>query len=79
MVGFNTKVPGRHAGELFEEKDSFVGYWGKVNKAPGKLISEVNGSAAVSVYEYLSGKVVEPGKDGFGYRSLFERFREKKK
>jgi hypothetical protein len=77
-IGYNTKVPGRHAGELYEEKDAFVGYWGAGQKSPVKLISEVNGSSAVTIYEYLSGKQVEIGKDGFGYRSLFERARKKK-
>ena len=28
-IGFNTKVPGRHAGEAYLEKDAFIGFWGE--------------------------------------------------
>jgi hypothetical protein len=77
-IGYNTKVPGRHAGELYDEKDAFVGFWGGAQKSAVKLISEVNGSIAATVYEHLSDSEVQRGKNGFGFRSLFERARKKK-
>lgn len=75
-VGYNSKVPGRHAGELFHEKDSLVAVWGKPFKAKEKIISEENGATAVTMYEYLSGKKTQAHKDGFGYHSLFRHHEE---
>jgi hypothetical protein len=72
-IGYNSKVPGRHAGEHFHEKDAFVGAWGAplaVGAARPRLRSAVNGSVAQLVYEYLAGARTQPGVDGFGYPSL---------
>ncbi len=76
-VGYNTKVPGRHAGEDFHEKDAFVGIWGEVlmrrKFSKGKTLpdSVVNGSTATTIYHYLTGR--EPtGTDGFGFPSLLK-------
>lgn len=75
-IGYNSKVPGRHAGELFHEKDSLVAVWGTMFHPTEKIISEENGSIAVTMYEYLSGKKTTPHKDGFGYHSMFKYLEE---
>lgn len=67
--GYNTTVPGRHAGESFHEKDAFVGFWGNQISPAIKVKSFVNGSVPVTLYEYINGKVDEK-KDGFGYQSV---------
>lgn len=74
-IAYNSKVPGRHAGEHFHEKDAFVGAWGTPVAAAAegpRLRSAVNGSVAQLVYEYLAGERTGPGVDGFGYPSLAE-------
>ena len=74
-VGYNSLVPGRHAGESFHEKNAFVGLWGAAltsrREAPA-LRSAVNGSVPMAIYEYLSGERVQQGVDGWGYPSLGE-------
>ncbi len=55
-VGFNTKVPGRHAGEHYHEKDAFVGFWGAKLSPKNRMESVVNGSIAPSLYEWLKPK-----------------------
>lgn len=73
-IGYNTIVPGRHAGEHFHEKDAFVGLWGApvAQLLPsGRPRSAVNGSLPMALYEYLSGGVAREGQDGWGYPSLF--------
>jgi hypothetical protein len=78
-VGYNSQVPGRHAGEHFHEKDAFVGAWGEpVAQAAGRLRSAVNGSVAQLVYEYLTGARTGPGVDGFGYPSLADELLERR-
>ncbi|CAH0533095.1 hypothetical protein VST7929_00948 [Vibrio stylophorae] len=72
-IGFNTKVPGRHAGEHYLEKDAFLGFWG----APlGNAIQPIgiaeNGSLAPTLYEYLTGECVQVGKHHWGYPSLLQ-------
>lgn len=70
-VAYNSKVPGRHAGEAFHEKDAFVGLWGEpVRSARLAPRSAVNGSVAVTIYEYLTGEAAAEGHDGWGYPSL---------
>ena len=69
-VGYNTKVPGRHAGEFFHEKDAFVGFWGDAIVARERPRTAVNGVVAVVLYEWLVGRRVTFGEDGWGYRSL---------
>nr|WP_241905168.1 alkaline phosphatase family protein [Enterovibrio norvegicus] len=71
-VGYNTKVPGRHAGEHFHEKDAFIGFWGTPVTNDKRIPTAVNGSLAPTLYEYLSGKPVKVGEDGWGFPSLLE-------
>ncbi|MCE7609989.1 nucleotide pyrophosphatase, partial [Vibrio fluvialis] len=73
-IGYNTKVPGRHAGESYLEKDAFLGFWGApvgANKKP--LLSEANGSLAPTLFEYLTGEPVVPGQNGWGFPSLLNK------
>lgn len=73
-IGFNTKVPGRHAGEDYLEKDAFLGFWGApigVNSTP--LIIEENGSLAPTLFEYLTGETVISGENGWGFPSLLDK------
>ncbi|MEC4726106.1 alkaline phosphatase family protein [Shewanella sp. D64] len=73
-IGFNTKVPGRHAGEDYLEKDAFIGFWGApIGDAVTPLTIEENGSLAPTIYEFLTGEAVVPGKNGWGYPSLLEK------
>lgn len=78
-VAYNSKVPGRHAGELFHEKDAFVGVWGEPVKGKVKIQSEVNGSIPIVIYEWLSGrKISEPSyikfhQKGWGYDSFYDK------
>ncbi len=73
-VGYNTKVPGRHAGESYLEKDAFLGFWGKpIGPNAMALQSEQNGSLAPTLYEYLTGESIEAGHDGWGYPSLLNK------
>ncbi len=72
-IGYNSRVPGRHAGELFHEKDAFVGAWGGALAAARgreRLPAAVNGSLPMLVYEYLSGRAAAPGRDGWGHPRL---------
>ena len=73
-IGYNTKVPGRHAGEDYLEKDAFIGFWGSPigeNSQPLKI--ESNGSLAPTLFEYLTGEAVVEGENGWGYPSLIEK------
>ncbi len=69
-IGYNSKVPGRHAGEFFHEKDAFVGFWGEPVIARKRPRTAVVGSVAVVLYEWLADARVTPGVDGWGYPSL---------
>jgi len=69
-VGYNTRVPGRHAGEHFHEKDAFVGVWGKPIKGSHLIGSQVNGSSPTTIYEWISGSKTQKGVDGWGFDSL---------
>lgn len=69
-VGFNSIVPGRHAGELFHEKDAFLAVWGTPVKLSQKIRSRQITSSAPTLYEYLSGKKAIAGEDGWGDESL---------
>ena len=73
-MGFNTKVPGRHAGESYFEKDAFIGFWGTpIGDNPVPLNIEENGSLAPTIYEFLTGEHVEVGVNGWGYPSLMNK------
>ena len=72
-IGYNTKVPGRHAGESLHEKNAFVGAWGAPlvpRQSAPRVRTAVNGSMPILVYEYLTRGTVTPGQDGWGYPSL---------
>jgi hypothetical protein len=72
-VGYNSLVPGRHAGETFHEKDAFVGLFGAPLAGPRgrqRLRTAVIGSVPIAIYEYLTATAVTPGTDGWGYPSL---------
>jgi hypothetical protein len=72
-VGYNSLVPGRHAGEHFHEKDAFVGLFGAPLAGPRgrpRLRTAVIGSVPIAIYEYLTATAVSPGADGWGYPSL---------
>jgi hypothetical protein len=72
-IGYNSFVPGRHAGETFHEKDAFVGLFGAPLAGPGdrpRLRTAVIGSVPTAIYEYLTATTVTPGEDGWGYPSL---------
>lgn len=73
-VGYNTKVPGRHAGESYLEKDAFIGFWGApIGQQVTPMTSEENGSLAPTIYEYLTGETVQAGENGWGYPSLLNK------
>lgn len=73
-IGFNTKVPGRHAGEDYLEKDAFLGFWGApIGKSSTQLTIEENGSLAPTLFEYLTGETVIAGEDGWGFPSLLNK------
>lgn len=79
-VGFNSAVPGRHAGESFGEKNGTQLYFGAGLKRAG-LQTARNGSLPVTLYHWLIGDEVfyqrEPRFDAspaeqFGYESLLK-------
>lgn len=73
-IGYNTKVPGRHAGEDYLEKDAFIGFWGApIGQQPEALTIEANGSLAPTLFEYLTGEQVKVGVNGWGYPSLLNK------
>lgn len=72
-IAYNSRVPGRHAGEFFHEKDALVGVWGAPvsrGSESGRIRTMVNGSLPGVVYEYLTGDRVIPGQDGWGFPSV---------
>lgn len=75
-IGYNTKVPGRHAGEHFHEKDAFVGFWGEPTKGAQPLRSAVNASLAPTLYEYIMGEKPVVGKKGWGFPSLLDQIQD---
>ncbi|MCC6277030.1 MAG: alkaline phosphatase family protein, partial [Oligoflexia bacterium] len=68
--GYNSKVPGRHAGEDFHEKDAMVAFWGGPVKAQFPIPTAVNGSMPVTLYEYLSQEKPFQDENGWGFPSL---------
>lgn len=72
MAGFcfNSTVPGRHAGELFHEKDAFVGIWGTPVDRTSRPRTAYVGSIAPTLFEYLTGGSVQPGEDGWGFPAI---------
>ena len=73
-IGYNTKVPGRHAGEDYLEKDAFIGFWGgPIGENSTPLTIEANGSLAPTLFEYLTGEQVVAGENGWGFPSLIDK------
>ena len=73
-IGYNTIVPGRHAGEDYLEKDAFIGFWGSpIGEDSLPLKVEANGSLAPILYEYLTGDPVVAGENGWGFPSLLNK------
>ncbi|AUI88546.1 nucleotide pyrophosphatase [Vibrio azureus] len=74
-IGFNTMVPGRHAGESYLEKDAFLGFWGApIGDNVTPLTSVANGSLAPTIFEYLTGESVKEGQNGWGFPSVLDQF-----
>jgi hypothetical protein len=72
-VGYNSRVPGRHAGESFHEKNAFVAIWGEPlqsRDAQPPRRSAVNGSVPMVVFEWLGETTPIQGRDGWGYQGL---------
>lgn len=69
-VGYNTKVPGRHAGESFHEKDALVAVWGEPVRDVGGVPIAVNGAVPMAIYSWITGEAVSAGEDGWGYTPL---------
>lgn len=73
-IGYNTKVPGRHAGDHYLEKDAFIGFWGApIGNQAIPLTSEANGSLAPTLYEYLTEQAVVENENGWGFPSLLNK------
>lgn len=70
--GYNTNVPGRHAGEGFHEKDAFVGFWGGPVqiRASSRIRSARIGAVAPTVYEYLTNTLSGGEESGWAEPSL---------
>ncbi|MDP2314309.1 MAG: alkaline phosphatase family protein [Pseudomonadota bacterium] len=76
-VGYNTKVPGRHAGESFHEKDAFVGIWGEPVTGDQRVEVAINGAVPMAMARWITGAPTTEGVDGWGYPALPESlFRE---
>ena len=72
-VGYNSVVPGRHAGESFHEKNAFVAIWGGALAArdgSASLRSAANGAIPMAVHQHLAGERPVDGEDGWGYAPL---------
>jgi hypothetical protein len=72
-VGYNSQVPGRHAGESFHEKNAFVAIWGDPLQSRGPKPprrSAVNGSVPMLIFEWLGETTPIQGRDGWGYQGL---------
>lgn len=71
-VGFNTQVPGRHAGESFHEKDAFVGIWGAPVVGEERAEAAVNGAVPMAMARWITGEQTVKGENGWGYVGLDE-------
>ncbi len=73
-IGYNTVVPGRHAGESYAEKDAFVGVWGApVDENAGQVSVAVNGAMPEAIYAWITGQEPVSGKDGWGYEPVLDQ------
>jgi hypothetical protein len=75
-VGYNTKVPGRHAGEHYHEKDAFVGFYGVPIRGSERLGAIENGAIAPTIYEFITGRPADPDK-GWGFPSEWSKLKGK--
>ncbi len=77
-IGYNTKVPGRHAGESFHEKDAFMGFWGEPtrNSNLNRLGPTVIGSLAPTIYSFLSEVDLKEPRAGFGFPSVWHEVKK---
>lgn len=69
-IGFNSVVPGRHAGESFHEKDAMVALWGaplRERDATTPLRSAVNGALPMAIHRHVTGEATVAGRDGWAY------------
>ncbi len=78
-IGYNTIVPGRHAGEHFHEKDAFIGFWGAPVAPRTQLEPIANGSLAPTIYEYITGEKIVAGENGWGFPSVLDHLNGKDK
>lgn len=72
-VGYNSQVPGRHAGESFHEKNAFVALFGEpiaARASQPRHRSAVIGSVPMAIHEWLSGRPAIQDRDGWGYPRL---------
>ncbi|MES2637875.1 MAG: alkaline phosphatase family protein [Myxococcota bacterium] len=69
-VGYNTRVPGRHAGESFHEKDAFVGIWGAPVAGGARVEAAVNGAVPMAMARWITGEPTVKGEDGWGYEGF---------
>ena len=78
-VGYNSVVPGRHAGESFHEKNAFVALWGRplATNDGDTLRSAPNAALPLAIHEHLAGERPVRGRDGWGYDPLPERWFER--
>ncbi len=81
QVGMNSAVPGRHAGEMFPEKNGTQLYRG-AGLQRGRMQTARNGSVPVTLYHWLVGDQVFRGPEAgfdvppvqqFGYESLLDQ------
>lgn len=75
-AGWSTSstVPGRHAGELFEEKNSIQLYGGPVARGPSHLPVARGGSAPVTILHHLLGSEFDASR--FDYPSLLPHLKQ---
>jgi hypothetical protein len=72
-VGYNSGVPGRHAGESFHEKNALLAVWGEPlarRDDATPLRSAPVGAMPMAVFQHLSGERPARGEDGFGFAPL---------
>jgi len=72
-VGFNSLVPGRHAGELFHEKDAFMAIWGTPVKLKERIRTREVTAPAPTLYQYLTGEKVIKGENGWADDSMLNK------
>lgn len=69
----SSTVPGRHAGELFEEKNSTQLFGGPAVKSPGRIPTARGGCLPVTMIHHLQGDSFEAGE--YDYPSLLDQLK----